>query len=279
MLLVQLVAGVCFPIAKYGLGIIEPFTFAFYRFILSSCVLLAIARLASRGPRVERGDWKKIILLGFLIIPFNQTLFLVGQSMTGAGHGAFIFSTTPVWIFVLALIHLKEALLWRRVVGVVLATGGVMAIMISGKAEFGTDYLLGDIIILFSVLAWAYYAVLGKRLVQKYGALRVTAYAAAAGSAMYLPFGLFCAIRFDYSQSTLAGWGTVVYMAIGMSVVVYVLWYWLLKQLDASRIAVYHNIQPVIAVAVAHVFLGEPVGTVFVIGGLVVLAGMFITEV
>ena len=48
MLLVQLVAGVCFPIAKYGLGIIEPFTFAFYRFILSSCVLLAIARLASR---------------------------------------------------------------------------------------------------------------------------------------------------------------------------------------------------------------------------------------
>ena len=59
-------------------------------------------------------------------------------------------------------------------------------------------------IILVSVLAWGYYTVLGKKLVQKYGALRMTAYALAIGSAMYLPFGGWFALQYDYSQATLA---------------------------------------------------------------------------
>ena len=141
-----------------------------------------------------------------------------------------------------------------------------------------SEYLRGDIIIVVSVIAWGYYTVLGKSLVRKYGALRTTAYALGIGSAVYFPFGLYQALQFDYAQATPAAWGAVAYMAIGLSLVVYVLWYWLLKYWDASRMAVYHNIQPVIAAAAAYAFLGEPVGTAFVVGGLAVIAGVVITE-
>jgi len=278
MIILQSVAGVCYPIAKYGLTIIDPFTFAFYRFILSSVVLLAIVFSRKREPQIERRDWWKIAGVGFIIIPFNQTLFLVGQSLTGAGHGAFLFATTPVWVFVLAVIYLKEKANWRRTLGISVATSGVMAIMWSGLADFGSEYLWGDVIILVSVIAWGYYTVLGKKLVQKYGALRMTAYALSIGSAVYLPFGFYFALKYDYSQATWAAWGSVAYMAIGLSVVVYVLWYWLLKYLDASRIAVYHNIQPIIASAVAYAFLGESLSLVFLIGGAVVIAGVIVTE-
>jgi len=279
MLALQFVAGICYPIAKYGLETIEPFTFAFYRFIISSAVLLLITRFLPNRVRVERSDWKRIIILGILIIPFNQTLFLVGQSLTAAGHGAFLFATTPVWVFVLALIHLKEKATWQRVVGIVIATAGVMVVMLSGAREFGTGYLIGDGIILVSVIAWGYYTVLGKKLVLKYGALVVTAYSLAAGSLLYLPFGLFFALDYDYSQSTPAAWGAVLYMAIGLSVFVYVLWYWLLKRFEASRLAVYHNAQPVIATIVAFLFLGETLTTPFVIGGVAVIIGVIVTEV
>jgi len=279
MIVLQLVASVCYPIAKYGLGIIEPFTFAFYRYIISSVVLLTIVSFTKREPKIERRDWGRIVFLGILIIPFNQTLFLVGQNLTGAGHGAFLFSTTPVWIFIFALVHLKEKATWRRTTGIILATAGVMTIMLSGALEIGTEYLLGDAIILVSVLAWGYYTVLGKTLVQKYGALRITAYALAIGSAMYLPFGGWFALQYDYSQATLAAWGSVVYMAIGLSVIVYVLWYWLLKYLEASQIAVYHNVQPVIASTLAYFFLGESLGLAFIVGGIIILAGVIITEV
>jgi drug/metabolite transporter (DMT)-like permease len=274
----QTVAGVCYPIAKYGLGIIEPFTFAFYRYLLSSGVLLAIVYSRARVPKVEKADWWKMVVLGFAVIPVNQTTFLVGQSLTGAGHGALLFSTAPVWIFLIAAIHLKERVSWRRLVGLLAAIGGVTTIMWSGLADFGMDYLLGDLILLVAVVSWAYYAVLGKPLVTKYGALRTTAYALAFGSAMYLPFGAWFAWKYDYSQATLGAWGSVIYMAIGLSVIVYVLWYWLLKYLDASQLGVYHNIQPILAATVAYLFLGETLSSTFLFGGTIVILGVLIAE-
>jgi len=278
MTLLQLLASICYPIAKYGLGVIEPFTFAFYRYLISTVVLLSMTYFRKQGRPIEKPDWWRLALLGALIIPGNQTLFLLGQSMTGAGHGAFLFATTPIWVFVLAIIHLKERPAWRRTLGIVIATVGVLVILYSGLADVGAQYLMGDLILIGSVAAWGYYTVLGKPLVLKYGALRTTAYALGLGSAMYFPFGIFFAVRYDYSQANIWAWGSVVYMAIALSAIVYVIWYWLLKYLDASRIAVYHNVQPIIASAVAYAFLGEALTAGFVLGGMVVITGVLVTE-
>ena len=267
-----------FPIAKFGLQFIEPFTFAFYRFGISSIVLLIVVRLMKHAIPIEKRDYWKIIGLGFLIIPFNQTTFLVGQSMTGAGHGSLLFATVPIWIFIGALIHLKEKAVLRRIVGIVVAMAGVVVVMATGAVEISTEYLWGDLLILVAVIAWAYYALMGKRLVMKYGAIRVTAYALISGSLLYFPFGLWTASRIDYSAIPVSAWLTVAYVALGVSVGAYVLWYWVLKYMEASRIAVFHNVQPLIAVAVAYVWLNEPLGLSFIVGGVIILAGMVIAE-
>lgn len=274
----QILGALTFPIAKYGLDIIEPFTFAFYRYLLSSAVLLGITRFRSRTPPIEKKDYLKIIGLGFLIIPFNQTAYLYGQKLTGAGHGALLFATVPIWIFLGGLFYLQEKFILRRAAGVILGLIGVVIIITTGAIELGTEYLLGDLIILVAVLVWATYTILGRPLVVKYGAFRVTAYALASGSAIYFPFGLYRAFIFDYSSTTFGAWLTVVYAALGVSVAAYVLWYWLLKYMEATKIAVFHNLQPVVASGAAFIFLGEPIGWAFVIGGSVVLAGVIITE-
>lgn len=276
--MLQIVASFAYPIAKYGLAIIEPFTFAFYRFVIASTVLLTLTRLKKYSTPIERSDYKRIVLLGVLIIPLNQTLFLLGQSMTAAGHGAFIFATTPMFIFVFALIHLRESYSHRRLIGVIAALAGVATIMLSGGIEVRRQYLMGDLIIMVSVIAWAYYTIIGKPLVRKYGALRITAYALASGSALYFPFGLYRAMLFDYSAVTLAAWGSVVYMAVGLSLVVYVLWYWVLKYMEASRIAIFHNVQPVFATVIAALWLGEQLTSAFIVGGAIVLSGVLIAE-
>ena len=96
----QTVSALCFPIAKYGLATFEPFTFAFYRFVLSALILLGIVQFRVKGIPIERRDWWRIIGLGFMIIPINQTFYLWGQSLTAAGHAAVLFATTPVWVFI-----------------------------------------------------------------------------------------------------------------------------------------------------------------------------------
>jgi drug/metabolite transporter (DMT)-like permease len=278
LLFQQVLGGLTFPIAKYGLSSIEPFTFAFYRFVLSALVLLGITRLRSKTPPIARRDYLKIIGLGFLVIPFNQTAYLYGQKLTGAGHGALLFSTVPIWIFLGGLIYLKEKFIRRRGVGVILGLIGAAIIMASGAIKLGTEYLLGDLIVLTAVWAWVTYTLLGQPLVLKYGAIRVTAYALASGTAIYFPFGLYHAITFDYSSTLPGAWLAVVYLALGVSVTAYVLWYWLLKHMAVTKIAVFHNLQPVIATGAAFIFLGEPIGWPFILGAAVVLSGVIITE-
>ena len=280
LLIHHLLGALTCPIAKYGLAIIEPFTFAFYRYGLSSIVLLGIVRFRKANkPPIEKKDYLRIFGLGCLIIPFNQTAYLFGQSLTGAGHGALLFATVPIWLFLGALVYLKEKFVLRRAVGVALGLTGVAVIITTGAVELGTQYLLGDLIILIAVFAWAAYTILGRPLVFKYGAFRVTAYALASGSALYFPFGLYRAVIFDYTAATFAAWLTVIYVALGVSVTAYVLWYWVLKYLEATRVAVFHNLQPVIASVVAFIFLGEPIGWAFIIGGIIVLTGVIITEI
>ncbi|MBU1699457.1 MAG: DMT family transporter [Candidatus Eisenbacteria bacterium] len=278
LLIQQTFGALTFPAAKIGLAAIEPFTFAFYRFMIASVILLTIVQFRRFDIPVTRTDLWRIAGLGILIILLNQTTYLVGQSMTTAGDGALLFATTPIWICVLARIYLKEKLTWRRSLGIGIAICGVVIIILRGAVGFGPEHLLGDLIIFESVLAWAAYSVLGKPLVMKYGAIRVTAYALTFGAISYLPFGLYRAITFDYTPVPMKAWIALLWVALGTSVISYLLWYWVLKQTEASRVAAYHNVQPIIAASAAYFILGEPLGIPFVIGGLIVLVGVLITE-
>ena len=274
----QTMAALAFPISKYGLKIIEPFTFGFYRFIVSSLVLLAINRFLNHSIPIEKKDYWKIWGLGILIIPLNQLAYLYGQSMTSSGHGAILFATTPIWIFLIAQFILKEKLIIRRAIGIVIAVIGVIVLMTGGAVKLGTEYLFGDLLILLAVLTWAFYTIFGKELVRKYGAIRITAYALSSGTVLYIPFGAYFASKLDYAAVTTGGWMAVLYMAVGTSVIAYGLWYWALKYMDASRMAVFHNIQPVIATIVAYIWLGEPLGIEFIVGGVIVLGGVILAE-
>jgi drug/metabolite transporter (DMT)-like permease len=279
LFLQQIFSAMAFPVSKYGLDIIEPFTFAFYRFLISAGILTSITLSRNHAVPIDKKDYIKIVGLGVLIIAINQVGYLFGQSLTSAGHGALLFATTPIWIFIAAVVHLKEKLKFRRGLGIIVAVTGVVVIMTGGAVRVGENYLIGDLIILIAVIAWAYYTILGKPLVRKYGAFRVTAYALSSGTIVYLPFGFYCATRVDYSQVTIDGWLSVLYMAIGTSVIAYVLWYWVLKHMEASRMAVFHNLQPIIASAVAGIWLNEPLGWPFLIGGLTVLGGVIVAEI
>lgn len=274
----QICGAMAFPISKFGLAYIEPFTFAFYRFVLSTIILLLIVKFRKKGIPIEKKDYIKIAGIGFLIIPFNQAMYLWGQSLTAANHGSILFATAPIWTMIGASIHLNEKVSLKRAIGIIAAVGGVLYIMTTGALEFGTEYLFGDLIILIAVVAWVYYTIFGRDLVRKYGAFRVTAYAFLSGTLLYFPFGIYKTISFDYSTVPVGAWWSVIYMAVGMSVIAYVIWYWLLKYYDASRIAVYQNLQPLLATVVAFFWLGEPIGWAFVVGGLAVLGGVIIAE-
>ena len=142
-----------------------------------------------------------------------------------------------------------------------------------------TCHLIGDILVLVAVLAWAIGTVLLKPMAIKYGAFRVTGLALTFGSIIYFPFGITRVISTSLSDISMIGWLSIVYMAAMVSIVAYFLWYWVLKYLEVSRIAILHNIQPIIATIVAYYLLSEPITGSFVLGGVIVIGGVILTEI
>jgi len=213
-----------------------------------------------------------------VIILFNQTLYLYGQKLTTASHAALLFSTTPIFVYLMAIPRLGESWSYVKGAGIGLAVIGSAIIVFENGLEFDYNILKGDLIIMVPVVAWAYYTVWGKPLVEKYGAFRVTAYALGSGTLAYFPFGLYRLIAADMTRVDTYGWLSILYLALITSVFGYSVWYWLLKYMEASRASVMVNVQPVIAGILGFYILGETITIQFVIGGVIILAGVAVTQ-
>ncbi len=279
IMLHQILAACAFPVAKLGLNEIDPFVFAFFRFSFASLVYMPVLIILNRRQKIIRKDNLRILLGGLIIIPFNQVLYLFGQSKTLANHSGLLFATVPIFLYILAIFVLKEKATIRKTIGIFVATVGVYTILSGGKVELGTEYLYGDILILICVFAWAVGTIILKPLTTKYGAFRVIGLALTYGSIAYFPFGLALTISAPISNISLAGWFSIGYMAVGLSVLGYFFWYWTLKYMEVSQMAILHNFKPIIATAAAAIILGEPVSSTFVIGGIVVIGGVILTEI
>jgi drug/metabolite transporter (DMT)-like permease len=274
----QIISALAFPAAKIGLNEVEPLIYAAMRFTICSVVYIPILLVLRKNGRIPAKDHLRIFIIGLTIIFLNQVLFLVGQSMTSASHSSLLFATIPVFIYIMAIVFLKETASWRRTAGIVIAVAGVYIILSGGRVKFGSQYLFGDLLVLTAAIAWAAATVMAKPLAIKYGAFRVIGTALVYGSLVYIPFGIYEAVNYDMSSISWRGWLSILYLAIIVSIVAYVLWYWVLKYMEASRVAIVQNLQPIIAAGVAAVVLSESIGLQFVIGGIIVLTGVIITE-
>ena len=276
----QTIMGGTFPFARHVLQLIDPLAVAFFRYCLSSSILCLIFIIVGRRRSIpiEKPDRRKILVLGIIIILLNQTLFLIGQRFTTAAHGGLLFTLTPIFVYLLAMKYLKETWSNKKGAGILLAMVGSGIIILENGLVFNLSIFKGDIIIIGAVIAWAYYTVLGKPLVEKYGALKVTAYGLGTGTLIYFPFGLYRFLAVDLSRVDTLGWISLLYISILTSVIGYVIWYWLLKYMEASRVSVLVNIQPVIASIVGFYLLQEPITIPFLIGGLIILTGVTITQ-
>ncbi len=277
----QIIMGGTFPVARIILIQTDPLVVAFFRYLISASILCAIALRISYKPgeiKISSKDKRTIWLLGFVIVIINQTLFLVGQKLTTSAHGGLLFAITPVFVYLMAIKHLGETWIPKRAIGIVLAVGGSAIIIFENGFAFDYDVLVGDLVIIVAVLAWAFYTVYGKPLVEKYGTFRVTAYTIGAGTLMYFPFGLYRLIGTDLSQITPQGWWALLYISILTSVIGYSIWYWLLKYMEASKASVIVNIQPIIAGILGYYMLGEVITWQFVGGGVVILLGVYLTQ-
>jgi len=264
-----------FIVAKVALGQFDPMALAQLRFVSAGAALfglLAARRQLDFG--AVRGSLGALALLGFVGTTLNQGLFLFGLGRSTSAHGALLYAATPIVVLTIALARGQERASPKRALGVLLAFGGVAFLLLGRGLSFDPRWLVGDLLIFLAVVAWAVYTTRGKELIARFGPLPVTAWASAFGMLFFLPIGVPALAAQDWSRVTPAGWWCLAYIALLTSVVSYLLWGYALARVEASRVAVFTNLQPVVTALIAWAAFGDPLTLHFLVATLCVLAGV-----
>lgn len=269
-----------FIAGKFALQELPPFALVCLRVWFSAALLAGIYFTSpeARAARFSGTDLKKFAELGLYGVVLNQTGFTVGLHYTTVAHSSLIIALGPIFVLALARWRGLEVLTARKLLGMAISFVGVA--ILSSEYGFGSDSptFVGDVITLAGSIAFAFYTVVGKRVALTYGTLAMNTYAYLTGALLVLPLTGWQLVGVPWEEITGRGWASVVYMAALASVVAYLIYYYALSKLSASRVAAFSYLQPVIATLLGVVALGETLSPRLVGGGTAVLLGVYLAE-
>lgn len=273
--------GISFVATKAVLREISPIALIFTRFAMGAALLWLILLVRGVDTRLPRAEWGSLALMGFVGIFIHQLLQAHGLRLTSAVNTGWLIGVTPIWSAILAALVLKERMGTPKVLG--LALGFLGALLVISKGRLSSETLAlpstgGDLLILASTLNWAVYTVLGHPTIRRLGPMRATAGAMLLGWLMLAPLYLAGAHWQEYPALSTLGWISLVFLGIGCSGLGYLFWYGALERVEASQVASFLYVEPLVTFAAAVILLREPVRLLTVIGGLAVLAGVVLVQ-
>ena len=270
--------GSSFTLLKLGLEEISPINLAFLRFLISLPFLAAFSYFQDRSilDRSILQDWQTLVILGLTGVTLYHTFQNVGLQFTTASNSSLIISANPVFIALLDHFYLKEKMTWKRVFGIALAFCGIILIVGPFRLAFSPIGTIGDLLSLGAGLSWAFYSVLGKKILSKHGAHRITMSSMIFGTLFLFPI-LLISEQPTLPSSTFL-WLLLLVLSLLSSGMGYLLWYKALEDVSATTAGVSLFFLPIVSVLFARLVLLEYIDTPFIIGAFLVILGVITTE-
>lgn len=206
----------------------------------------------------------------------------VGLQYTTASNASLYVATGPITILLLAVVFLGERLTPRKVLGVAIALIGVLVVMgIDTIAGFRLpERVLGDLLVIGSIVMWGCFTVFGKRLTDRLGAVTVTASVTVIGAAWMAPVGWLESRRAGLSFETIPAdtWLAVGYLGVACNFVAVLLYFVALQRTESHKVGAYLYTIPPMTAAVAALVLKEAITANLIVGTILVIAGVALTE-
>jgi len=263
--------------AKVTVAEISPLSLGFFRFGAAAILFYITAKFYKINLKFEKKDYLRLFFLAMLCIPLNQFFFLNGIKSSYASHSGVIYSLNPVYSYLLAIAIRSEKFELKKTTSILLTVGGIALVFYEGiaKTTMSQNVLGGDFLLLFAVLTFAMYLTFGKKLIDKYGALKVSAFVFVWGTVFNIPALLYDIHNLSLNYLTYKGILGYVFLVL-VSYLGYFAWYYALKSNEVSKLTTLNNIAPVITVLISVLYLGESVSLYFIIGGIITLIGVFL---
>lgn len=249
--------------------------------VLGAAIIFGIGFLVTgriRRLQLSPRKWLFLVAMAFNGIALNQLTFIGGMARSTVAHTGLIVALGPVMVLVIAVVIRLEVLTVWKFAGMMIAFLGV-GILTADKAGQGSGgHWIGDLILLLSTLVFAIYTILMKEVANDFDALTLSTLTFALGAIMMLPFCTHAVVLTHWSDLSLKAWGGLAFLIVFGSVISYLLFAYVLTELAASRAAAFNYLQPVIASGLGIWVLSERLTSKVLIGGALILAGVYLTE-
>lgn len=268
---VVLIWGLNFPVMKTGFGYADPLLFNALRITVSVVFLGIWARREARVA-VSGRQWAALFGLGMLGHFCYQVPFVLGLGATSVGNAALLISSSPVWAALMARL-LGDRLSGRAWVGLLLVCLGTGVIAWGGgKVELSGDNLAGDLLCIGAAMAWGAFTALARPFTRWIPPARFTLWTMLFALPAIWLAAWVAGPRVDPGAALAWRVGYSGLFATGLA---YVLFNIGLERVGAARATGFVNLVPVVSLATGAVFLGEPVLTAQIVGGGLVIAGLW----
>ena len=272
--------GLNMPVTKALLsGRMTPMGYTMSR-VLFAATVFWVTGLFMKKEKVLPKDMLFIAAGGFFGFILSQFLFAISQQHTTPVHYSMIAALGPVIVMLLAALFLHEPISRMKVFGVLLGVGGTLLLIFQiGISGNGHSDLSGIALALASNTAYAVYLIITRSVSQRYSPLTLMKWLFLFTALMLLPFGLKELLH----QPVYRGLATtdeimmVAYVLVASTAVAYFLIPFALKQLRATTVSIYMNLQPIVA-SIAAICIGQdtftwdkPVALCLVIAGALVV--------
>jgi len=278
LILANVVYGSSYAVSRVVLEHMGPATLSFCRLAIGSLVLVPLALAQRREDRpLSRSDRWSIFWMGLSGFAAAFAFGNWGLRLSTATNAALLITVEPVFLILLSPLVLGERLTRREGVGALLTVVGATVVVLNGipgATVAIAPHWRGDLLLVLSGAAYAGYSLFGRDVLARHRAVPVTAWSILWGLVVMAPFTVaewVAGERPEWTQTVIIG---TLYLGIVITALGYLIWNWALERVEAPRLAIFVNIQPLAGALLGVVALREALTIYTVAGGVLILVGV-----
>lgn len=266
--------GSSFVATKLAYASFGPLTVCFLRFALSLLILKLVRIIRKDNKKLEKQDVPVLLATGLLGISVYYACENYALTLTSASAASLISGAYPAITALIGALFYHVHVTKKQAAGIALAMAGIV-ILTSGGSFSGSNVRLGNAILIFDGFLWAFYNFLIPHIRPAYSVLSITYYQTLLALPFLIP-GLLLEGHASMTITPSAIWA-LLYLAVGCSVLAYLLYNFSLRGISPSAAAAIMNLMPVFGLLLSAIILQESITPASAAGGVIVILGVLLS--
>ena len=265
---------------KIGLEQFPVFMFLCLRYLIAGFVMLPFA--LKKWKKIQPALLLRISASTVFVYVLAVSLVFFGIEKTGGVNTSLLYLLAPVVMFLFSMELLKEKFNAKILTGLIVSLAGSFLIAASPLITGATNQkgnITGNLMIIISIFAFTFGAVLIKPVLKKLPALQMTTLRFLIGGTLLLPLAIFDFMKHGIPQFTISASLAAGYVIIFASILAFSLYHFGFSQISGEESSVLHYLDPVFGVIVSILILGETITPIMLLGAAFALSGIYLAEI